>query len=75
MGLKAMGGLPGPVRAGFEKSAFKPAAGYLMIETNEKPARLMGFGKWPMIVGTGLILAGFVVWAVKRIFVPRASRP
>ena len=66
-GMKATGGLPGPVRVSFEKSAFKPAAGYLMIETREEPAKLMGFGKWPMIAGAGLILAGFVVWAVKRI--------
>ena len=66
-----MGGLPGPVRAGFEKSAFKPAAGYLMIETNEKPARLMGFGKWPMIVGAGLAGAGLLAWGAKRMVMGR----
>jgi len=65
-GMKAVGGLPGPVRVIFEKGPLKPAAGYLMIETNEEPAKLMGFGKWPMIVGAGLVAVGIVSWGVKR---------
>ncbi len=70
-GVKAMGGLPGPVRVGFEKSAFKPAAGYLMIESNEEPARIMGFAKWPMIVGGAMVAAGLVWWGVKRMIPAR----
>ena len=70
-GVKAVGGLPGPVRVSFEKSAFKPAAGYLMIETKEEPGKLMGFGKWPMIVGAALVAAGMLWWGVKRVVVGR----
>jgi hypothetical protein len=70
-GVKAVGGLPGPVRVSYEKSAFKPAVGYLMIETKEEPAKLTGFGKWPMIVGVGLVAAGLLWWGVKRMVAGR----
>ncbi len=70
-GMKAVGGLPGPVRVVFEKSALKPAAGYLMLETKEEPAKLMGFGKWPMIVGAALVVGGLVWWGLKRIVIGR----
>jgi hypothetical protein len=70
-GVTAVGGLPGPVRVIFEKGNFKPAAGYLVIETKEEPAKLMGFGKWPMIVGAALVVAGLSVWGVKRMVMGR----
>ena len=69
--LTAVGGLPGPVRVSFEKSLFKPAAGYLVIETKEEPAKLMRFGKWPMMVGAALVAAGLLVWGVKRMVAGR----
>ena len=65
-GMTAVGGLPGPVRVSFEQSKFKPAAGYVVIETKEEPAKLKGFGKWPMIVGAALVVGGLAVWGVKR---------
>jgi hypothetical protein len=70
-GMKAIGGLPGPVRVSFEKTMFKPAAGYLVIETKEEPAKLMGFGKWPMIVGAALVAAGMLWWGVKKMVAGR----
>ncbi len=48
------------------KSSLKPAEGYLMIETREESAKIMEFGKWPMIVGAGLMVGGMLVWGAKR---------
>lgn len=66
-GMTEVGGLPGPVRVGFEKSLFKPAAGYRVLAIHDEPAKLMNFAKWPTIVGAGLLAAGLLVWGVKRI--------
>jgi hypothetical protein len=70
-GMTAVGGLPGPIRVAFEKTLFKPAAGYLVLQTHDEPAKLMGFAKWPMIVGGGLVAAGLLVWGVKRMVASR----
>src|SRR5215213_5869142 len=65
-GMTEVGGLPGPVRVAFEKSLFKPAAGYLVLAIHDEPAKLMKFAKWPTIVGAGLLAAGLLVRGVKR---------
>ena len=70
-GMTEVGGLPGPVRVSFEKSTFKPAAGYLVLAIHDEPAKLMGFAKWPMIVGGAIMAAGLLVLSARRVFARR----
>jgi hypothetical protein len=66
-GMRAVGGLPGPVRVAFEKNLFKPAEGYVVIETREDPVKLVRFAKWPTWIGAGLVGVGLMVWGVKKV--------
>ena len=65
-GLTAVGGLPGPVRVEFEKGLLRPKDGYVVLVLKDDPQRLKDFGKWPLLIGAGLLVVGVVWWLIKR---------
>jgi hypothetical protein len=71
-GTLALGGLPGAVRTGFERTAFVPAPNYQLLDVGDKPERTVQFA-WAMILLAVAILGlTLVVWGIK-LFRARAT--
>ena len=61
-GMIAWPGLPGPLRATFERNGLQPSEKYVLVALDQRPDRAKEFGMIAVALGGVLLVLAFVAW-------------